>query len=204
MLDPILESFRFNLARVERLLALYDTLHGKGRGRRGVGATDLLRACTVFLHATLEDFLRSVARWRLPLAPPEVLDEVPVVGTTGRATAFKLGTLARFRGRTIDEFVAECVSSYLDRSNYNNTNEISGFLNSIGVPPAAVNKRFSDLDALMQRRHLIVHQADRTSDVGRGRYRTREITVHQVRTWITAAREFVAAAETELRKLPTQ
>lgn len=198
MLDTIVVRFRDNLARVENLLRLYEDAHGQGRGRRSVQANDLLRATTVFLHATLEDFLRSVARWRLPLAGPEVLDDIPLVGGN-RGDRFKLGAVSRFRGKSVDEVINDSVAAYLDRSNYNNTREIAAFLQNIGLTVENVNGRFHDLDALMQRRHLIVHQADRNPQLGRGTHRARHITVHQVRTWITAVRDFVGALESELR-----
>jgi hypothetical protein len=59
--------FKSNLERVDHLVALYDTAT-TGPGRRPVDKSDILRSAVVFLHATLEDFLRSLLEWKLPTA----------------------------------------------------------------------------------------------------------------------------------------
>lgn len=199
MIDTIIVAFNDNASRVENLLALYEQSHGRGRGRRSVNATDILRAAVVLLHATLEELLRGTARWRLPSAPAGALEGIPLVGAKER---FTLGELTNHRGKTVDDVIAESVLTYLERSNYNSTREIASFLTSIGVDVARVNGRFADIDALMQRRHIIVHQADRNPQRGRGVHRARHITVHMLRNWIDAVRAFGASLEPELRALP--
>src|SRR5262245_29791393 len=67
-MEPELEArARRNLQRVRKLVQLYRDLAGPGRGRRPVETIDLLRSAVVFLHATLEDALRTllVERWVL-------------------------------------------------------------------------------------------------------------------------------------------
>lgn len=74
MKAQIQERLELNIARVKNLVDIYEThLTGTGRGRRGHAKTDVLRAATVLLHATVEDVLRSIARWKLPLASSDVL-----------------------------------------------------------------------------------------------------------------------------------
>jgi hypothetical protein len=67
MKTEIENRFNGNLERVEHLVALYETLT-TGPGRRPVDTSDILRSAVVFLHATLEDFLRSLLEWKLPSA----------------------------------------------------------------------------------------------------------------------------------------
>ena len=99
--------FEQNLARVNTLVSLYtNELAGEGRGRRPVGSADILRASVVFLHATLEDFLRSLASWKLPLMGAEILNGIPLAGDE-RANKFPLGKLASFRDKTIQEVLTE-------------------------------------------------------------------------------------------------
>src|SRR6185369_10503597 len=54
---------------------------------------DLFRTIVVFLHATFEDSLRTVARERLRSAPADVLKDIPLIGAPhlGRAERFDLG-----------------------------------------------------------------------------------------------------------------
>lgn len=202
MIDTIVNRFNANIARVDNLVRLYEQTHGHGRGRRSIGANDILRAATVLLHASLEDLLRSIARWRIPIAGDPVLNKVPLAGSPGRFEKFGLGALAAHRGKTIDEVIRESVREHLERTSYSSTEEIGSFLQAIGVAVAQVNARFADLDAMTRRRHHIVHQADHNPERGRGRHRARQISVHDVRKWITAVRQFAQALEVELRALP--
>ena len=76
MLDTISDNFNENLARVENLVVTYESHPDtQGRGRKSAELLDILRAAVVFLHAALEDALRSIARWKLPAAGSAVLDD---------------------------------------------------------------------------------------------------------------------------------
>lgn len=46
-------------------------------------AEDVLRAATVFLHASLEEVIRNLLVLRLPNVAPEKLDEIPLAVKTG-------------------------------------------------------------------------------------------------------------------------
>src|SRR5687767_6794416 len=145
MIDTIVARFNDNANRVENLLALYEQAHGKGRGRKSVNATDILRAAVVLLHAALEELLRETARWRLPNAAGSALDGIPLVGSKEK---FTLSELTSHRGKSVEDVIAESVFSYLDRSNYNSTKEIAGLLSLVGVNVTHVNSRFKDIEEL--------------------------------------------------------
>ena len=193
MRDTIRSRVDANLARVDNLVAIYETaLAGAGQGRRGHAKTDVLRAAVVLLHATLEDCLRSIAYWRLPLAGQDVLDKIPLC-TAAPAIKFSLGALTVHRGKTIDEVLGASVSAYLERSNYNNCDEVSALLSSVGVDPQQVNGQFALVTEIMERRHQIVHRADRQEAQGRGNHTVRSIGRAKVRSWIAATRTFLNA-----------
>lgn len=192
------ERFSQNIARVRNLVDVYETyLAGPGPGRRGHAKTDVLRAATVLLHASVEDLLRSLAYWKLPQAGADVLNQIPLV-SVAPATRFPLGALAAHRGQTVDDVITASVNGYLERSNYNNTDEVAAFLRSIGVEVARVKGWFSTLDELMKRRHQIVHRADRDEAGGRGRYAVRSIGRNKVREWIDTAEGFGNAVLDEI------
>ena len=67
--DDIRGRFQDNLARVRRMVEAYESGAGKGKGRRSVKHTDLLRAAVILLHATLEDLLRNLCEWKMPGGP---------------------------------------------------------------------------------------------------------------------------------------
>lgn len=194
MKSEIRSRFNLNIQRVRRLVSVYGDRSGKGKGRRPVSDADLLRAATVFLHATLEDFLRSIARWRLPSASEQVLTGIPLVGRA-RGEKYSLADLvdhARSR-KTVEEVIVESVHAHLEQATYNSTDDVAILLASIGVDVATVNSRFSELQALMKRRHHIVHRADASLAKGSGHHTAKSIATHHVNPWIEAVDEFASA-----------
>jgi RiboL-PSP-HEPN len=182
-----------NLARVESLVATYESHPAaKGSGRKGTEVLDILRAAAVLLHASLEDVLRRVASWKLPLAPKSVLDEIALAGANPLSKKFTLGDLATHRGVSVEALITSSVESHLERSNYNNTKEIAALLESVGVDVRKVSGRFANLAKLMERRHQIVHRADRKDHVsGSGDHAVRAINKGTVRGWADDVKAFV-------------
>lgn len=194
MKQQIEQRFTLNLARVRNLVAIYRTqLAGPGQGRRGHQATDVLRAATVLLHASIEDVLRSLAYWKLPTAAAPVLDHVPLVG--GTAIKFTLGTLAAHRGKAVDDVIKESTDASLERSNYNNTSEVSSLLQSLGLDTAPLAPFMPMLELAMKRRHQIVHRADSNPNPkpGRGNHRVANIAPVTLDGWVANTEQFVAA-----------
>ena len=77
MKTEIENRFNGNLERVGHLVEIYETLT-TGPGRRPVDTSDILRSAVVFLHAALEDFLRSLLEWKLPSAQASYLKDIPL------------------------------------------------------------------------------------------------------------------------------
>lgn len=199
MKDQINERLRDNIGRVKNMVAIYQShLQGSGSGRRGHLETDVLRAATVFLHASLEDLLRSLSYWKLPGAQKDTIDKIPLVGSKGGAAKFLLGELVAHKGKTIDDLIKESVNQYLERSNYNNVEEIAILLSSIGIDPINVNGEFSVLTELMSRRHQIVHRADIDISGGQGNHKVRSISVVIVNKWIESVEKFGASVLSEI------
>ena len=198
MKDAIEDRLNQNIARVRSLLDIYTThLTGNGSGRRSHSKTDVLRAAVVLLHASIEDLLRSLAYWRLPVANAETLNKIPLV-TAAPATKFTLGQLTAHRGQTVDQVIEASVNGYLERSNYNNTDEITSLLSSIGVNIASVNGWLPNLNVLMSRRHQIVHRADRDETGGRGNHSVRSIGHATVNNWVSDVEGFGRAVLNEI------
>lgn len=195
MLDGISDNLDQNLARVENLVVTYETHpDAQGSGRKPADLLDILRAAVVLLHASLEDMLRSLANWKLPAADAQILDAVPLVGQGSNPKRFLLGELAAHRGKRVEDVLAESVREHLKQSNYNSVGEVASLLESIKIKVAKVNSRFADLAELMERRHQIVHRADRQEKVkGSGDHEIRAINKNTVRTWAGAVKEFGAA-----------
>jgi hypothetical protein len=184
--------FDESLARVNNIVDIYeDKLAGDRQGRRPVGSTDILRSAVVFLHATVEEFLRGILEWQLPNQAELTLNGIPLVGSpSGRADKFSLGRLAAHRGKTVDALIEESVTSHLTRSNFNSVDEVCAALNSVGLNPEPCRPQFAQLKDLMERRHQIVHRADRNPNIGPGQQAATSIGRHTVREWAQAAQTF--------------
>ncbi len=145
-----------------------------------------MRSAVVFLHATLEDFLRGAAELRLPLAPREALGKIPFPATKGKDSSF-LEVLADHRGRSVDQVITASITSYLDRKTYNGVDEVASLIADVGLSYAVVLKPYAArIAALMARRHHIAHRFDRNTFAGPGQHPARSISKGLVVEWIEA------------------
>ncbi len=145
----------------------------------------------------------------MPLAAEETLNKIPLVGTSGRAEKFQLGKLAEHRGKKIDVVIKESVAGYMERSTFNSVTEIITFLESVKVKlPSREEVESSSskiprlpiagdtlglLEAMMKRRHHIVHRADKAT-AGGG---LQQITEGEVVGWLAATMIFTLSIATE-------
>ncbi len=188
-------QFDQNVARVENLIIIYDGLTPVGRGRRPVHSSDVLRAGTVLLHASLEEFMRGLARWKLADADPEVLNRIPLLGTSeaGRREKFVLGELLPHRALTVTNLIQKSVEEYLGKFSINNTTDLASMLQSCGVDPANASTNFIRLSESISRRHRIVHEADRNPAAGHGQHQARSISQIKLQSWVDGTKAFVTA-----------
>ncbi len=185
---PYLDRIIKNFNRTSRLL------EDSKRVRKDSpeSADDILRAIVVFLHASLEDFLRTVSQSLLPLAGESALNAIPLAGLSGRSEKFQLGRLVAHKGKLVDDVIRESVSEYLERSNYNNVGEIALLLETLGFNVAEHNKEFPQIQSMMQRRHQIVHRADESKMPFFGNYDVQSIDPDEVWQWLRAVQGFMA------------
>jgi hypothetical protein len=194
IMTPYFEKFEENSDRVTNLVLLHATLKQNQQFCSDPSLDDILRASIVFTHASLEDFLRTLASELLPLANEEALNQIPLNGlnASGRTEKFFLGNLARFRGKLVDDVIQESVFSSLQRSTYNSTNDIAQLLKSLGIDVSKINRSFPKIEELMQRRHLIVHRADKVKQTDLDEEEILEIDSSKVIDWLKAVLELIA------------
>ena len=189
MKNEISRRFDDNIARVGGLIASYEGALPGVQGRPTVTTTDILRSAVVFLHASLEDLLRSVLEWKLPSTlKAEHLEDVPLDGEDpGRYT---LGQLAKHRGRTVDDVIERSVRAYLERSNFNNVSQVASALGRSGIAAVPLKVHASDLESMMRRRHWIVHRADRNRAQGQGQFAALSLHPSTVKAWVASVEAF--------------
>jgi hypothetical protein len=151
---------------------------------------DILRAAVVLIHAQLEEFLRTMARTLLPEGDEGCLNEIPLAGLGGRKDRFLLGKLAQHRGKMVDEVLRASVSEYLERSNYNSTTEIANLLRTLGFDVPEHDNQFAEIEQMIERRHKIVHRADRFEDANSA-LALQPIAINDVADWLRATQEFL-------------
>ena len=184
----LLIRYSENLNRVNNLVRVYESHpDSKGKGRKDVQTTDVLRASVVLLHSTFEDMCRTIERELLPFASEEALNEIPLLGISkhGRPEKFLLGKLVSHRGKTVDEVIARSVEAHLDLTSYNSVEDFCAFLTRVGFCKGPFEPFLPQLASLMKRRHHIVHQAERSEKRGPGHQQAKSLSRDAVRGWVS-------------------
>jgi len=187
----ISDSLRFNLARVENLILIYDRLGSPSQGRRTSHQTDILRSAVVFLHASLEEFIRQLVITIYPDSQKEIINRVPIAGSlTVDPQKFLLGELVQFKDMYVSKLIEDSVTAHSKRLTVNNTNDLSNMLQSLSFEMNEdVRRHFHSLAELMSRRHHIVHQADKNETSGSGQFKVKSISSTEVRVWLQSVRD---------------
>ncbi len=75
--------------------------------------SDILRSAVVFLHAMLEDFLRTVGRIGLRASDEKTLNAIgESMATKGKQHKFTLWELSQRKELTVDKLIEETISDY--------------------------------------------------------------------------------------------
>ena len=200
--DDIIYTLNNNFGRVKNLLTLYETYTELKKGRKSAKSSDLLRVTVVLLHATLEDFLRSLLKSKLPDSGKAQLMQIPLFkeGDYGRNPKFNLGDLYDYKEQKVDDIIKLSVHHYLDRQSFNNVSEISAALESISINiTLEIKSHYVQIGDMIKRRHNIVHQADRERQDGQGYHRIKSISWKQVNGWISSVDEFISKVAKQLQ-----
>jgi RiboL-PSP-HEPN len=154
-----------NQQRVAKLVELYIALRKHGDFSENLETEDILRASVVLLHATLEDFLRTIAANFLPEeADSETLNTIPLKGTrkSRNPEKFFLGALSQFKDETVRQVIKDSVNEYMEGRSFNRVEDVTDLLKALGLDVKIVRDEVPKLNDLMLRRHAIVHRADRS------------------------------------------
>lgn len=191
MKDDIERRVATNLERVEFFLDTY-RVAAPGAGRKAVKHGDFLRAAVVFLHAALEDALRSAVAWKWPHTCVG-LDKLEFVVGGSRVAKIGADHLAASRGLTVEDFLATSVNAFLERSSFNNLGVVKLALKRAGVSLVIVDPHESKISAMMARRHLIAHRGDRHEKRGSGHHGAASISLGTVEEWTRHTRALCQA-----------
>lgn len=207
-IDELEQRFTANVERVGALVKVGGLAANPAFGAFGrppavprQARDDLLRAAVVFLHAALEDLIRTIEGLRLPSASAEHLDDLRLIPPGGGwekgLARFTLKDLAAWRGSSVDRVIGVAADAYLERSSYSDIEKVIGALKRAGLLSAWDASKAPALASMMKRRHLIAHYADRSFAAAAGS--TSPIDPATVASWTELVRTFGERVIAELK-----
>lgn len=187
------------LRNLERVSGLVETFGAAGPVTEN---DDILRAAVVLLHAALEELLRSSVALLLPGAAPRAFEKMLFVPWSGEARGEKLDLpqLAEYRGQTVDAVLSRAIEFHLEHSNYNNTTEVIGTLERLGLAAKPPSEILGHIGAMMKRRHWIVHRADTLH----GGHSAQPMEKQDIVRWTDCVAQFGTHVLAELRRVTTR
>ena len=195
------EIFESNLKRVESLCSIYTQLRNDKESdvNKEYRFTDMLRAATVFLHSSFEEYFRRVLIEWLPVkGSEETLKTIPISLKAGkRAEKLFLNDLAHYRDRSVNDIIEESVAESMKLTSFNSEEEIRLWCSKIGIDLGS-NHNIREIDKAVKRRHKIVHEADLNRDVLGSSERLRPIRPGEITPWIEAYRSLVNVIESKI------
>jgi hypothetical protein len=183
-LFPLYSDLLVNSDRCVNLIFLYQRLKIVTLFSDDPALEDILRSTVIFIHATLEEFLRRLAIQFSIEAGKEALEKIPLVGNTGRSEKFNLQDLLEFNEKSVTDVLIDSIRSYYDRSNFNNTTEITILLRQLGLPTQRFSVHFSQIEKLFERRHQIVHRLDKIGSPDANRRELSALNVIEISKWL--------------------
>ena len=185
------EILDYNIDRVEGLIGLCNSIvenensnNGTPKsGRNSQLQEDILRGALVLIHASMEDFLRTLLKWKYSNDDCEAIIEhlvkKSVIGSSLNGKTSNCCVVKRY----LREFYSVGGKKKIVKS-----------LSSIRIPKAISKAKIrcndqDDLAEMMNRRHKIVHSADRNFCAGKGKHDVNEITIESIDNYIEEVRE---------------
>lgn len=193
------DRFAENIARVESLINLHKflvkLLNNSPRKATATeeelpppDAVDVLRSAVILLHATLEDFLRSLLIANVPRTNNEIFRKISLAGTSRGSTSFKIKDLVQHKGKTIDEVLDESIEESLYQQSFSGAGQVKDALKGLGMPIDKIDVDFAEMEKMIQRRHDIVHIADHRRD---GSNDLQPLTPSEVTEWSNVVERLV-------------
>ncbi len=203
------DTYQINIRRAQNFIVLYNSAtENRGPGRRDTLTTDILRAGVVFLHSTLEDYLRSIilSKKIAMLSTTEadfraVLANVNLVGdNTGKSSVRKyaLGEFWEVKDKSVIMIVEEALRDKVSYMTFNDYSQIVASLSTVGIKLSTNFNPDGIIDNYINRRHKIVHEADNNSVHGPGNYKATSINANTLTAWINAVNALVDDIEDQL------
>lgn len=93
----------------------------------------------------------------------------------------------------MENIIQESINKYVDTLNINNSTQLVECLKLVNIPIEPLRQFFEPLNSLVQRRHQIVHQMDRSNALDPLSYPINTIDITIVKDWTVAVSGFANA-----------
>lgn len=178
--------FESNATRVDGLLVLYDRICVGGTDDKNL--TDILRACVVLIHASLEEFLRVIGGTFLPFVEPKKLEEL-FKSSKAVEHRYTVQELYKSVDMSIVDFLKAELAKHLSQASWSSASQIASYLAYFDYPICnKLSAFFPILDEMISRRHQIVHRADMLQNENSPTVINKEM----VQKWLNGTREFIS------------
>jgi len=160
---------------------------------------DILRSAVVLNHASLDQLLRQIARYRVANSGKKHLKMIPLwkeldseqdsntKSTTLRK--FYLSDLYELGSKTVGQVILKSIIAYYSRKSFNSTDDIAKTLETeLDIEISSLRSYFPILTEMMKRRHQIVHNAD--NDASKDILSLQPIIFSNVKLWVDVTKEF--------------
>ena len=195
------DVFDRNIDRVKSLCALYNSLKtNEVKEGKDYKFTDVLRSAIVFLHSSFEEYFRNVLRDVLPTTcTQEDLQKISFTTKDGKhIDKLTVGNLLQYKGKTIDDLVADFIGDTLDTTSFNNYSDIVNWAQKIKVDLSSFTSQ-DKIEKLIKRRHKIVHEADNNkTDKMNKPYSLTAIQESVVKEWLDAVQDLVKMIDVQI------
>ena len=195
------DVFDRNIDRVKSLCALYNSLKtNEVKEGKDYKFTDVLRSAIVFLHSSFEEYFRNVLRDVLPATcTQEDLQKISFTTKDGKhIDKLTVSNLLQYKGKTIDDLVADFIGDTLDTTSFNNYSDIVNWAQKIKVDLSSFTSQ-DKIEKLIKRRHKIVHEADNNkTDKMNKTYSLTAIQESVVKEWLAAVQDLVKIIDVQI------
>jgi hypothetical protein len=190
-------SYEKNIASVLELIKIYRERTNK-QGAKSESNVDILRAAVVFIHSSFESYYRQAVAIgvisRLKSNDMADMDKLKFnVSAKELYKASAVGLPAALDGAVDAELETQSFGSY---------KRIREYAAHAGFDLKGFPQEKSDvLNAMIQRRHAIVHDADRVKERDKWQKAKEKLSDTDVQGWLAATDDFVHVIETQLPRL---
>ena len=202
--QDILDAFDSNMSRVQNLICLYNILiverkkskeGSPGFIKKRVVQEDVLRVALILLHASMEEFFRSLLKLKLHNRGAAGIGKLLI--KNNNACKFSINEVYGLDDIKSKALVESKILHFLkELYRVGNHGKVKDSLKSLGIKPTKVNQyEYNELAEMIERRHNIVHNADKKDLDGEGQHNVKSLGLDTVKKYsdeVKKIRQFVS------------